>query len=381
MLGKRKRCATPSVPTFLAVTADYVQEQFVELNRLELIRLNRPQSLVDHPEVRLRNRYAKVQPWAYNRVHLRGLPYSYINASPVTIGSKKFIACQGPTESDLIWRMIWHENVSVIVMLTLPTEKGEDKCFQYYPEIIGDKIDAGDFQVMLIERSYENRTDVRKLLIKSATGEKTVWHFLFQGWPDYGIPTGPDQAALLSLLTLSESKNTPGSPRVVHCSAGCGRTGTFIAIDYLLPEIECGAFDADTDTDCVFETVNKLREQRMMMVYNKEQLQFIYHILHERWLKRQSGGTSLGPGTGVLDFDDGDRIRKMPKPNEDHPAHLAAGKGRREDVETAVQQVIGGTDVEVLPRKPLAYKNDGILFEDEKVLVKDASSSIIKVKC
>jgi len=49
-------------------------------------------------------------------------------------------------------------------------------------------------------------------------------------------------------------------PLVIHCSAGVGRSGTFIALDTLLDEAkQCGEVD-------VLDVVTHLRRQRMMLV-------------------------------------------------------------------------------------------------------------------
>lgn len=71
-------------------------------------------------------RFPKIRAWATNRIPLDGLAGCYINASPITLGENRYIASQGPTEEDLIWRMVWQCEVSVIVMLTPLVEKDEE---------------------------------------------------------------------------------------------------------------------------------------------------------------------------------------------------------------------------------------------------------------
>ncbi|GKZ59151.1 hypothetical protein AnigIFM49718_005012 [Aspergillus niger] len=141
-------------------------------------------------------------------------------------------------------------------------------------------------KITLLESMFDvkSRSEIRKLELTIGSKTKIVWHFLFAGWPEYSKPEGDDREALLELIKLSASKSGPQNPRVVHCSSGVGRTGTFIALDHLLQELESGQLLqlADPDIDPVFETVNQMREQRMMMVYNVKQFQFIYDVLREQ---------------------------------------------------------------------------------------------------
>lgn len=202
--------------------------------------------------------------------------------------------------------MIWHETGSpaVIVMLTQTHEAGKEKCSTYFPL----NADSGDLEINshlndgnesngdvfrarleLLESRYDNKTrsTVRKLSLKVGKEEKTVWHYLFVGWPDFYIPEGEDRVALLELLQESaliagDSENR----RVVHCSAGVGRSGTFIALDFLLDELRDGAMDElSADQDRIAETVNELRKQRMMMVQGESQFDFLYEIMKEQWLE------------------------------------------------------------------------------------------------
>jgi protein-tyrosine phosphatase len=245
--------------------------------------------------------------------------------------------------------MIWHENTSpaVIVMLTKTHEAGREKCFQYYPRspATGElKINAHDefedglihnLKAVSLDEDVDTRAQIRELDMTTEDGTETkkVWHLLFEGWPDFSIPEGADRAALLKLIDLSREKNADNStnPRIVHCSAGVGRSGTFIALDWLLQELDEGSLDdIEDDEDPVVTVVHMLREQRMMMVQSEAQLNFIYETMRERWRERW---VSLHPKeAGQLGIDDSSEPKhKKQRPsvsetdeNEDMRAQLEA---------------------------------------------------------
>ena len=86
-----------------------------------------------------------------------------------------------------------------------------------------------------------------------------ITQYHLTSWPDHGVP---DYATPLMSLhkrvtnTWSPSKG----PILVHCSAGVGRTGTFIAVDIALEQASKeGVVD-------IAGIINRLREQRMQMV-------------------------------------------------------------------------------------------------------------------
>ena len=198
--------------------------------------------------------------------------------------------------------MIWQETkeVAVIVMLTQTAESGREKCSQYFPldaeageyaiEALDEDDPTSSGSVRFVESVMDeaSRTTMRKLLLSIGDQTRIVWHLLFCGWPDHAIPEGDDQAALLELLKISAQKNfAPNNPRIIHCSAGVGRSGTFIALEYLLAQLECGTMaEANDDEDMIFDVVNRLREQRMTMVQSDAQFSFLYQVLleqFERW--------------------------------------------------------------------------------------------------
>ncbi|CAG8022739.1 unnamed protein product [Penicillium salamii] len=331
-----------------------IHEKFEDLEWMQRTRitdgqlandLSHPWALEFDPKVKERNRYVNVQAWANCRVHLR-VPEGecdFINASPirledsVTRERRRYIATQGPKPEHIadFWHMVFHEcqEVGVIVMLTQTFEAGREKCAQYFPldteqasmvlstdesDVFFDESDQAEpgilGRVTLLEFTFDarSRSEIRKLELAIGSESKIVWHFLFAGWADYSKPEGSDRQALLDLIKLSASKTHPDNPRIVHCSAGVGRTGTFIALDHLLCELESGHFldMADPEIDPVFETVNQMREQRMMMVYNEMQMQFIYEVLREqtdRNLGKMSNWNTNSPD------DSEERSSKVPR--------------------------------------------------------------------
>lgn len=181
-------------------------------------------------------------------------------------------------------------------MLTQVSEGGRDKCFQYFPldstkdtltineaDEFGDGFKAS-IQLLELTTDERKRTTVRKLRMTVGDESRIIWHLLFSGWPDFGVPECDDRLALFELLKLSAEKNAkPENPRIIHCSAGVGRSGTFIALDHLLGELDAGTIaDTKDNEDIVFDTVNELRKQRMMMVQSDTQYIFLYEVLRER---------------------------------------------------------------------------------------------------
>jgi protein-tyrosine phosphatase len=292
-----------------------------------------------------RNRYLNVEPFAGNRIKLNtgeGLS-DYINASPIQLGRRRYIATQGPKHSTIshFYRMLVDEvrDPAVIVMLTQTHESGREKCFQYYPlsadqsllriPLDNDSDDGFHGEVELLDTQYDQstRTDIRRLRLRTNTAidtqqehrdqtdweEKEIYHLLYGGWPDFLVPEGEDRETLLHLIQLSndlkafssshsstksanetyvaESTNsTQDNPLIVHCSAGVGRTGAFIALDYLLSLLHAGQLDTVADeTDPIQDTVDAMRQQRMMMVQGEGQYHFLYEILKEAFLERASG--------------------------------------------------------------------------------------------
>lgn len=78
---------------------------------------------------------------------------------------------------------------------------------------------------------------IRTFLLKhnQSGKQRSITHYQYLTWPDHGIPKpGP----FVELMQLADDSNTTKGPLIVHCSAGLGRTGTFIAVHALLADVK-----------------------------------------------------------------------------------------------------------------------------------------------
>ncbi|XP_068930595.1 receptor-type tyrosine-protein phosphatase C isoform X2 [Petaurus breviceps papuanus] len=232
-----------------------------------------------------KNRYIDILPYDYNRVELSEINgdagSDYINASYVD-GFKeprKYIAAQGPREEtvDDFWRMIWEQKVTIIVMVTRCEEGNRNKCAEYWPTMEEGTQIYGDVIVKIHEHKICPDYIVQKLNVtnkREKTNGRDVTHIQFTSWPDHGVPDDPH--LLLKLRRrVNAFSNFFSGPIVVHCSAGVGRTGTYIGIDAMLEGLE-----AENQVD-VYGYVVKLRRQRCLMVQVEAQYILIHQALVE----------------------------------------------------------------------------------------------------
>ena len=111
-----------------------------------------------------------------------------------------------------------------------------------------------------------------KLVLQSGS-TLAVRQFHFTTWPDHGVPLYPT-----SLLAFHRKFrccfDSPAGPTVIHCSAGVGRTGTFIALDCLLDQAK-----AEGRVD-VFGCVCQMRNNRVNMVQTVVNIASILSVSH-----------------------------------------------------------------------------------------------------
>jgi tyrosine-protein phosphatase non-receptor type 11 len=82
--------------------------------------------------------------------------------------------------------------------------------------------------------------------------------------------------------------NPKQGPICIHCSAGIGRTGTFIVIDMILDQITREGLECEID---IQRTIQMVRSQRSGMVQTEAQYKFVYyavqHYIQIQFLKKR----------------------------------------------------------------------------------------------
>ncbi|XP_077171230.1 receptor-type tyrosine-protein phosphatase H [Paroedura picta] len=285
-------CVLASVP--VSAFPCYCSERFSdsafgfakEYQQLQDTGTGQPQTAAELPENREKNRYSNVLPYDSSRVKLHPSPADpgsdYINASymPGYHGEKEYIAAQGPLPGTLhdFWRMIWEQRVTTLVMLTNCVEHGRVKCERYWP-LDYTPCTYEDITVSVIVETILIDWTIRDFIIKrkDRCEIRLARHFHYTSWPDHGVPVVTSPILhFRDLVRGHVEQHVEGGPILVHCSAGVGRTGTFIALDTLLSQAQ------KEGRVGVYSFVQRMRKNRPLMIQTESQYVFLHQCLLER---------------------------------------------------------------------------------------------------
>ncbi|KAJ8718573.1 hypothetical protein PYW08_002810 [Mythimna loreyi] len=267
------------------------------------IRSRPPQGTFHHaklPSNLAKNRYTDVLCYDHSRVLLSQTDADdpttdYINANYVDGYKQKnaYICTQGPLPKTFgdFWRMVWEQGTLVVVMTTRAVERGRVKCGQYWPLSDNSRVVYGDFAVTTQAVEHEDDYTITHLLLTDLRRDQSrrIWHGQYTRWPDYGVPGGGSAQPVLRFLSLVRraqqlalqdlgdawAGHNRGPPIVVHCSAGIGRTGTFLTLDI------CASRMAAEGVLDVRGTVERIRAQRAHSIQMPDQYVFCHLALLE----------------------------------------------------------------------------------------------------
>ncbi|XP_052795728.1 receptor-type tyrosine-protein phosphatase T-like isoform X1 [Mya arenaria] len=227
-----------------------------------------------------KNRYKGLYAYDHSRVVIQ-TEMSYINACFIKGFQKtiSYVASQGPMESNMedFWQMIWEQNIQTVVMVTNLVEETKMKCLQYWGEGLKHQTTYGNFEVTLMKEEVFADFCIRTVGFHRTihpSERRKLTQFHYTSWPDKDVPQSP-----ISLIHFWRKVKLRGGQRkhpwLVHCSAGIGRTGTFIAMDFL--------YDQGTATEVVdiAQCVTDLREDRVNMVQTVGQYRLLHRLMLE----------------------------------------------------------------------------------------------------
>ncbi|XP_071163564.1 receptor-type tyrosine-protein phosphatase alpha-like [Mytilus edulis] len=252
--------------------------------------LQKPTHSALKPGNKLKNKYKNMYAYDETRVVLdviEGSPLSdYINASFIHGYGRvrKYIASQGPLDNTVndFWRMVWQCDCGKIVMLTNIFEEGKHKCIQYWPEEENHKVSYGAIDIFLIKEEVYSDFVVRIIKMQKGSESKVVKQFHFTVWPDKNVPKYSSSLVHFRHKVNNTEVSCTG-PMVVHCSAGIGRTGTFIGLDYVANQAK------EVEYVDVFGCVEGLRRQRVNMVQTQRQYVFLHDAVLEALMCPNAG--------------------------------------------------------------------------------------------
>lgn len=269
-------------------------------------------------EYGFKNRYNNIWPYEHSRVKLsqpspvpRGTgsgicegtsPFcthdeqdDYFNANYINydeVSGYKYIATQNPLQATYedFWKTIWSNKINVIVCLNKQLSAnlaGQD--LKYFDDQSFPKSSLQVQRVNTTDYEHYILREINLIRIKTGVAER-VYHLEFKNWPDFGVPQSLD--SILSLIDFKNklvSEHHLNSQLLVHCSAGCGRTGCFITLDMILDcfkNKDGSKIDPWGEDDLIYKTVQFQRRQRISMVQNLDQFIVCYEVLLDYAVKQ-----------------------------------------------------------------------------------------------
>ena len=134
----------------------------------------------------------------------------------------------------------------------------------------------------LDEASEEHQSSEESSSSDEFDEERTVCQFHYSAWPDHGIPL--HVKPLLEMVRLiRDCQASETLPVLIHCSAGCGRTGTICAIDFIWGLLRTGKLSEDFS---LYSLVREMRKQRIAMVQTVDQYILVHRAVKELFLEQ-----------------------------------------------------------------------------------------------
>jgi protein tyrosine phosphatase len=213
---------------------------------------------------------------------LRHIPDFYISASDVLTPKQAYIVGEEPTKATLpiFWQAIIHGKVTTIVALSMP-KQGPYYSDDRYPIFVdGWTISKISEEEVAHSPFILAQKTVKRVFWAMKDGQKReIKHIHVENWPDHGAIEG---TLFHHLLTYVEYLNPDGSsPIYVHCAAGIGRSGTFVAAHSIYKELTASKSRKDTTINIPLRIL-QMRMQRKNMLSREVQIAAVINAIREK---------------------------------------------------------------------------------------------------
>ena len=239
-------------------------------------------------------RYKNIRCYKDNYVKISS-PHEKINASWIHLPyENSFISAQAPLKNtvDDFWTMCFDHDINTVIMLCNLEENGKEKCEKYWEHKNNDKdaiVDStelgSNFIINYTTEQINDDITIRNINIrdteKNENNEKKIKQIHYGSWPDHkSVDLQSIYGNILFMFNLVDNE-IGRNPIVVHCSAGVGRTGTFIALYNLYRDILSQIHDEKNKkiTLNFMNLVRKMKEMRMHLVETEDQYNLIYQFV------------------------------------------------------------------------------------------------------
>ena len=251
------------------------------------------------------NRVPDVLPFDQTRVELKSCKDDYINASRIDSlegCGPGAVICQAPLAKQLgeFWSLVWQELTEVMVCLVPDHDLGDAV---YLPEV-KQKQDVGGFTVATFScRQHPSYTERVVNLTNCATKTtRALVHLQMRGWPGPDLPSSP--SCLLDTATAVLGLRSR-SRVLVHCVEGGSKSGTFLAVLWLVAGMESAGGakvpSSPTPWPPVIALLAHIMLQRKGVVRDKQYLKLVYDSLlyYCQDVLMKQGILNTGPKSGA----------------------------------------------------------------------------------
>jgi protein tyrosine phosphatase len=244
----------------------------------------------------------------------------YINATDYPAqyfegaNTRDFVSTMCPILSTFehFWIMVWEKNAYAVVNLTCfegrlgsgPQDKREIYWPPYRSGVFEDASVTQHWAVTVENVLVEHAHDIKKMArttlrlrdnrTESRTfgASRTIFLYTYENWVDFGdlstilsesFKSVANAVCRLALEVHEAVTDTfPVSNTIVHCSAGVGRTGTFISLSHLLYELNNFLPNSDM-LGCIHShlasIISSMRQKRLWMVKSEFEYALIFASL------------------------------------------------------------------------------------------------------